>query len=84
MCLYGETLMLLVFYVYRLFCGGQERTFIQELFPSFSAQLLAQNFRPRRIAVDVSFIHILEDVLHLIVSALLVGFLVFILILFIG
>ena len=44
-----------------------------KLFSCFSAQLLVQCFQLRMIAVDVGFIHILEDIVHFIVSALLAG-----------
>ena len=51
-----------------------------KLFSCFSAQLLVQCFQLRMIAVDVGFIHILEDIVHFVVSALLAGCLAFILI----
>ena len=51
-----------------------------KLFSCFSAQLLVQCFHLRMIAVDVGFIHILEDIVHFVVSALLAGCLAFILI----
>jgi len=44
-----------------------------KFFSCFSAQLLVQCFQLRMIAVDVGFIHILEDVVHFVVSALLAG-----------
>ena len=44
-----------------------------KLFSCFSAQLLVQGFQLRMVAVDVGFIHILEDVVHFVVSALLAG-----------
>ena len=51
-----------------------------KLFSCFSAQLLVQGFQLRMVAVDVGFIHILEDIVHFVVSALLAGCLAFILI----
>ena len=47
-----------------------------KLFSCFSAQLLVQGFQLRMVAVDVGFIHILEDVVHFVVSALLAGCLI--------
>ena len=44
-----------------------------KLFSCFSAQLLVQCFQLRMIAVDVGFIHILEDIVHFVVSELLAG-----------
>ena len=51
-----------------------------KFFSCFSAQLLVQGFQLRMVAVDVGLIHILEDVVHFVVSALLAGCLVIILI----
>ena len=57
------------------FCVGTDhfKTECDERFPCFSAQLLVQGFQLRIVAVDVGFIHILEDIVHFVVSALLAG-----------
>ena len=57
------------------FCVGTDHFKVEcdKLFSCFSAQFLVQCFQLRMIAVDVGFIHILEDIVHFVVSALLAG-----------
>ena len=57
------------------FCVGTDHFKVEcdKLFSCFSAQLLIQDFQLRMVAVDVGLIHILEDVVLFVVSALLAG-----------
>ena len=60
------------------FCVGTDHFKVEcdKLFSCFSAQLLIQDFQLRMVAVDVGLIHILEDVVLFVVSALLAGCLI--------